>query len=153
MGVLVSRQVSYNFSIFGKIEDEISFKAIKKIVKQFDYSNFEELAKIVSENDIDILLLLSIIPESFSYTLTESILLKLPLIATNLGAFPERLKNAANCELFDLDNDRRRTIDNLRQAAIRLAEKTKKQPAAETAQNMDQYNENIIERYLKLYNG
>lgn len=49
------------------------------------------MGKILFENQIDIALLLSIIPETFSFTLSEVILAEIPTLALDLGAIRDRI--------------------------------------------------------------
>lgn len=50
-----------------------------------------ELPHIINKINPDIALLLSVVPETFSYTLSELVELKVPVIATKLGSFVERI--------------------------------------------------------------
>ena len=52
----------------------------------------EELSSLLKENNIKIVCLLSTWPETFSYTLTESIACGVPVIAYDFGAIAERIK-------------------------------------------------------------
>lgn len=51
-----------------------------------------DLPKLLSENSIHLICLLSVWPETYSYTLTESILSHVPVIAFDIGAIGERVK-------------------------------------------------------------
>lgn len=52
----------------------------------------EELASRIAAIDPDLGLLLSVWPETFSYTLSELMILGIPTLATNLGSFSERIE-------------------------------------------------------------
>lgn len=52
-----------------------------------------ELAAIIQQFDPDVSLLLSTVPETFSYTLSEMLALNIPCVATNFGAFQERIEH------------------------------------------------------------
>jgi glycosyltransferase involved in cell wall biosynthesis len=58
----------------------------------FDYPR-GELADKIAEFRPDCALLLSIVPETFSYTLSEMQALGVPVVATNLGAYRERIEH------------------------------------------------------------
>nr|WP_282434803.1 glycosyltransferase [Aromatoleum bremense] len=60
-----------------------------------DYTN-AELAARVAEFRPDCALLLSILPETFSYTLSEMQALGVPVVATRLGAFLERIEDGTS---------------------------------------------------------
>jgi|GEM_PF-1120113 len=51
----------------------------------------EDVNRLLNENSIDVVLLLSIWPETYSYTLSEAIANKIPVIATDLGALRQRI--------------------------------------------------------------
>jgi len=53
----------------------------------------EELASIVSEIGPDFAALLSIVPETFSFTLSELQQMHIPVIATRVGSFPHRIEH------------------------------------------------------------
>jgi glycosyltransferase involved in cell wall biosynthesis len=68
-------------------------KSHVKIIPRYQRS---ELPTMVDELDIDLGLLLSISTETFSYTLSELMLMGIPTLATNLGSFTDRIEDGAN---------------------------------------------------------
>lgn len=52
----------------------------------------KELPKLLNDNHIDLVLLTSILPESFSYTLSETLFAGIPCVSYNLGAMANRIK-------------------------------------------------------------
>jgi glycosyltransferase involved in cell wall biosynthesis len=54
----------------------------------------EELPGLLRDHPVDVMLLLSTWPETFSYTLSESIAAGVPPIVTNLGAQKERIEDS-----------------------------------------------------------
>lgn len=56
----------------------------------------DELADIMAAIKPEVGLLLSIWPETFSYTLSELWLLGIPVVATNLGSFADRIQEGVN---------------------------------------------------------
>ncbi|HJX57570.1 MAG TPA: glycosyltransferase, partial [Thiobacillus sp.] len=63
----------------------------------------EDLPAIVASIQPDVGLLLSIVPETFSYTLSELFLLGIPPAATRLGGFAERILAGETGYLFEPD--------------------------------------------------
>jgi GT2 family glycosyltransferase/glycosyltransferase involved in cell wall biosynthesis len=53
--------------------------------------NRTDLPKILKENSIDLVCLLSVCPESYSYTLTETVAAGVPVLTFNIGALGERV--------------------------------------------------------------
>ncbi len=72
-----------------------------EVISDYEYSRLGEAIRLF---DPDIALLLSVLPESFSYTLSEMLALGLPVAATKVGAFPERIQDGRNGLLFAPDS-------------------------------------------------
>ena len=56
----------------------------------------EELPRILEEFQPDIGLLLSVVPETFSYTLQELLEMGIPPVATRIGSFEDRIRNGVD---------------------------------------------------------
>lgn len=93
-----------------------------------------ELPQIIHDNNPDIALLLSVVPETFSYSLSELTELRVPVVATRLGSFAERIEDDKTGFLVEpsaegimrkikaLDNDRariKRVKENLEKIEVR----------------------------------
>jgi len=77
-------------------------KAGVHVVSQY---SVEELPAILTAIQPDVGLLLSIWPETFSYTLSELFLMAIPPAATNLGGFSDRIQPGETGYLFEPDAD------------------------------------------------
>ena len=74
------------FHLFG----EVSLRGANLVNHgKYDRSN---IVKLLRENRIDVVMILSTWPETFSYTLSESLASSIPLIVTNMGALKERVE-------------------------------------------------------------
>ena len=62
--------------------------------------SLSELAKLVRQVSPDIAILLSVVPETFSYTLSELMHLHIPPLATRIGSFEDRIIEGNNGFLF-----------------------------------------------------
>ena len=103
---------------------DIQVVVIGEITEQISSPNFkvtgrykkEELANIIKTNEIDIFLIPSIWPETFSYTTQEIINMNIPLIVFNLGAPAERVKKYKKGYIINNINvnDILNTIDNFK---------------------------------------
>ena len=71
-----------------------------EVIENYEIS---DLSDIIRDFDPDCAMLLSIYHESFSYTLSEMFALGLPVLATELGAFVERIEIGVSGELFPPD--------------------------------------------------
>lgn len=65
----------------------------------------EDLSKLIEKNAIDLICLLSIWPETYSYTLTESIACGIPVVTFDFGAIAERVKKYNLGYVIPLTND------------------------------------------------
>ena len=65
-------------------------KKLGRIIYSYD---LDELPQIIHDINPDIALLLSVVPETFSYTLSELTELRVPVVATRLGSFVERIED------------------------------------------------------------
>lgn len=63
--------------------------------------NSSDLPSLIFENDIDVVLFPSQCPETYSYTLSYALEAGLPIIAPNIGAFPERLSGRENTLVYE----------------------------------------------------
>jgi len=63
----------------------------------------DELPRLIATERPDVLWLPSQVPETFSYTMSVAIASGLPIVASDLGAFPERLNGVAQSVLLPFD--------------------------------------------------
>lgn len=73
-----------------------------ELVRDYDHN---QLAGVVAAFAPDCALLLSLLPETFSYTLSEMHALAIPVVATRLGAFRERIEHGRTGFLVDPDRN------------------------------------------------
>lgn len=80
--------------IFGGIGEQKLYNLKKDNLTKTSFYHSEDLALHLKNHNIDIICLLSKVPETFSYTLSEAVRSEVPVIVTDLGALSERcLKN------------------------------------------------------------
>lgn len=77
------------FHLFGTTESKI-LKSSKNMTIHGKYKR-EKLPELLHKNHIHLVLNLSILPETYSYTLTETIASGIPVLSYNLGAVGERI--------------------------------------------------------------
>ena len=68
----------------------------------------EELPQLLEDNEIDIICILPIWPETFSYTVSEAWLNGIPIVATDIGAVGERIRKTGGGWLVKPDASRMR---------------------------------------------
>ena len=62
-------------------------------IKVFGAYENEQLPNILKQEGINVILMPTIVPETFSYTISETIKMELPIVAFNIGAQGNRIKN------------------------------------------------------------
>ncbi len=71
-----------------------------QVIEHYDHA---DLPRLLGDFAPDLALLVSTLPESFSYTLSEMSALGIPVAATAIGAFAERIEDGVNGLLFTPD--------------------------------------------------
>lgn len=79
----------YLFGVWGY--NELSMLDKKNYTKTGLYER-DELPKLVAEHKIDVICILPIWPETYCYTLSEALMCGAPVIATDIGALGERMR-------------------------------------------------------------
>ncbi|MFJ5364650.1 glycosyltransferase [Pectobacterium punjabense] len=68
------------------------YKKLSQKTKVIGEYNREELPEILEKNEVNIVFIPSVWPETFSYTTAEAIIMKVPVACFNLGAPAERVR-------------------------------------------------------------
>ena len=97
--VIENRGLNIDIVLIGEISEYIDSKHFKLTGR---YQR-EELPNLVKEHNIDIFLIPSICPETFSYTTQEIMMMDMPLMVFNLGAPAERVEEYAKGVVLDKD--------------------------------------------------
>lgn len=77
--------------LFGRSDNKLYNKNKPNYIYHGKYLQ-KDLPHLLLENDINLICLLSICHETYSYTLSESLISEIPVISFNLGAIAERIK-------------------------------------------------------------
>ena len=77
--------------LFGKSEDESLTKNQKNYIFHGKYQR-GKLPELLKENNIDLVCIFAPWPETYSYTLTECYMAKIPILAFDIGAVGDRIK-------------------------------------------------------------
>ena len=83
----------YDWYIFGGIGDAELFTLDKKNLRKTSWYDRNEIIKLLNDNLIDLVCILPIWPETFCYTLSEALISQIPVLATDIGALGERIKD------------------------------------------------------------
>ncbi len=79
--------------VFGIIGDEQLLTFSKKNYKQHGVYKKENLPRLLSENNISLVCILPLLPETYCYTLSEALSVGIPVLGTDIGAVGDRIKN------------------------------------------------------------
>jgi GT2 family glycosyltransferase/glycosyltransferase involved in cell wall biosynthesis len=126
-------EAGYNITFFGK------------------YNDFNHLQQIIYENKIDIVILPSIWPETFSYTLSEAWAVGLPVIVSGLGALKERVRETGGGWIVDIYNieNIKATIDKIIQSPIEYEEK-KNMASHITLKSLEKMRQEYLAIYIRV---
>ncbi len=157
----------YNVHVFGQTcVDELN-KSVGNYICHGRY-NREDTAKLLKENNIDVILLLAIWPETYSYVLTETVLANVPVMALDLGAQGDRIKEndlgwvldrdvtfeevlAKLDFIFEDSKEHKEKINAIKKYVKSL--KTIEDMAEEYREIYDRYITNTNEKFEKLSDG
>lgn len=77
--------------LFGKTLEKQLKKNRKNYIYHGEYKR-EELPELLEKNNIKLVCIFSTVPETYSYTLTETLMAKIPVISFDIGAVAERIQ-------------------------------------------------------------
>ena len=89
--IKIVKDSDVSFHLFGDSE----YQGLKKSTNNYIYHGKykrEELPQLLADNNINLVCNLSIWPETYSYTLTETISCGVPVLSYNVGAVAERIE-------------------------------------------------------------
>jgi glycosyltransferase involved in cell wall biosynthesis len=134
--------------LLGCGDNGILFTGIKGIeIAAYNYS-LDDLPKHIEKISPDIGLLLSVLPETFSYTLSELMILGIPPLTTKLGSFEDRIIDELNGFLFlGGKNDLIKKIKYLsenRNIILKVSDELLQQSHPDLQQMIDNYQKVII---------
>ena len=124
-----------NVTIIGYVSDPNLLENYKNVTETGPY-NENELNMYIKKHDCDIALLLSTVPETYSFTLSEAISLGIYPIALNIGSIAQRLKR------YNIGS-----VLPLRSTAKEIIEEILRIQNSEKSMNVD-----IGQNYEKIYN-
>ena len=90
-----SQGARFSFKLIG-----YSYRQLSAVETTGPYK-VENLSALIEQHEVDLIMFPAQCPETYSYTLSHALASGLPIIAPNLGAFPERLSGRACATLFD----------------------------------------------------
>lgn len=101
------------FELFGEIEDGTSFDKYEDIFIIHGKYDEQSIYKEIAERNIDFFWFPAVLPETYSYTLTIPIRLKIPVVGCNLGAIGCRIVENKWGEVYDWNAPANKILDIL----------------------------------------
>jgi len=137
--------------VFGGIGVEELQELDRNNLVKTGYYKPKQLPVLLKEHHIDLICILSLWPETYSYTLTEAVMNGIPVIASNVGALGERTVKhdyGWTVELDDIEGNTIRLIKEILSDNSKLAEKSKKVKEA-SIKSCDDMAKEYYELYMK----
>ncbi len=133
--------------VFGGIGDENLAALQKTNLLKTGYYHTEDLPAFLQFHEIDAICILPKWPETFSYTLSEAILNKVPVIVTDVGALGQRVREIGCGQVVSLDE--KHTV----QEVLDCLEQWKNKTAAykEIKAALDRYTHPTIQQMADAY--
>lgn len=90
--IINNKNKKIEWHLFGNIGDQrLNLLERSDVIKHGRYER-TDIVKILNDNYVDLIGIFSIWPETYSYTLSETINARIPVLATDIGALGERVK-------------------------------------------------------------
>lgn len=137
--------------VFGEIGVEKLDNLKSSNLIKTGYYKTQNLPALLKIYNIDVICILSLWPETYSYTLTEAVLNGIPVIVTNIGALGERTNKYNYGWTVDVNNVNKEVQDILDKIFKNpdLLEEKKKNIAASKIKNLKE----MSDEYIRLYSG
>jgi len=92
--LVASRRIKLRFTLIG-----YAYRVLKRVRATGPYEN-DFLSALIEREGCDLILFPALCPETYSYTLSAALGTGLPIVATSIGAFPERLAGRAHTRIY-----------------------------------------------------
>lgn len=112
--MVIREEETVNWFIFGNMnDDKLQNLKQKNLLKLGAYER-NNLPQLLTAHGIDIICILSIWPETFSYTVSEALMCGVPVLASDIGAMGERIRGNGCGWLVDKDADAEVILEKLK---------------------------------------
>ena len=133
------------FIIFGYTKDDSILEEYSNVNIVGNFNNFEDLQEKLTSYPCDIAAFLSIWPETYSYTLSEALLLGLIPFGLNIGAIGERIKNIPGGVVLEPHTPPKKIVINM----IKLCQFARQNKLVCDVKNSHIYS-NIVSDYYEI---
>ena len=147
---LIAQNKNPNIKIhlFGKTFDKTLENQAENYIYHGPYQR-GELPQLLANNQINLVCMFTIWPETYSYTLTETYMAKIPVLAYDIGAVADRLKKDKLGWIVPTDSSADTILEKIEEI------KKQEQEYQKVKKNFENYNfktvEKMQEEYWKIY--
>lgn len=147
--IIKNKNKNIQYHLFGTSSDSFFLKDYDNYKYHGEYQK-KDLPKLLNDYHIDLVLMLSICPESFSYVLSETAYAKIPVIALDIGAIGNRTKQMGIGIVLDYKSDYKKIIENMKSI---FDEKNYKKYLKKLDQVKIDSTENMLNAIEKVYSN
>ncbi len=130
--------------LFGKSEDKELVKNTSNYINHGPYKR-GELPQLLVDNNIDLVCIFATWPETYSYTLTESYMAKVPILTFDIGAVGERVKKDNLGWTIEFDTNPEKILEKIQEISNNKEEYKSKKA------NFEKYKFKNLEEMQKYY--
>ncbi len=144
--VINNKNTNIKIHLFGKSEDKKLTKNTSNYINHGQYKR-GELPQLLIDNDIDLVCIFAPWPETYSYTLTESYMAKVPILTFDIGAVGDRVKKDNLGWVIDFDVNSSKILEKIEEISNNNEEYKNKKD------NFKTYKFKLLEEMLKYYDN
>ncbi|WP_271809509.1 glycosyltransferase [Clostridium beijerinckii] len=116
--IVRNKNKNIEWHLFGNIGDRrLNLLKRADVIKHGRYDR-ADIVKTLNDNCVDLICIFSIWPETYSYTLSEAISARIPILATDIGALGQRIKKDAIGWTVRHDADIKEIIDSINKVIV-----------------------------------
>ncbi len=149
--MIMKEEETVNWYIFGNMNDDKLQNLKQKNLLMLGAYERNDLPQLLSAYEIDIICILSIWPETFSYTVSEALMCKVPVLASDIGAMGERIRKNGCGWLVERDADAENILGKLRAVIENKAdyEEKKRRAVSYHGKNIEEMAEEYRQYYKR----
>ncbi|MFT8350523.1 glycosyltransferase [Clostridium saccharoperbutylacetonicum] len=116
--ILKNKNKKIEWHLFGNIGDRrLNLLKRSDVIKHGRYDR-TDIVKMLNDKCVDLICIFSIWPETYSYTLSEAISARIPILATDIGALGERIKKDGIGWTIRHDADIKEILDRINKVIV-----------------------------------
>lgn len=143
---LINRNNTRNIKIhlFGKSNDKALSKSKSNYINHGPYVR-GQLPQLLVDNDIDLVCIFATWPETYSYTLTECYMAKVPVLTFDIGAVGDRIQKDSLGWTIEFDTNSTKILEKIKELSNNNEE------YAKIKKNFENYKFKTVEEMQKYY--